>query len=392
MAFPAPPYTNGQTHTEAGFTFTYNSATGLWVKVAAPAGAGFFQSDASNQVDIQVLDQDYGAGPVTDITSITTRSDGTPIQHGDIVQVIMRVGATDFGRRLYTWQINTDTAAEGWGAYLDSFLAPGAHMILPPKISTNFEVNAISWAPVGAIYFATDLGKYRVLTSTGFQDIGGGGGGGGVIGPATHVDGALAVFDGVNTNKLRAYPVTFPLTGGMTMSGQFTSTNIAATNAVTANVAQFNALAVYGSTQLSGTVNIAYPNALNANGPVNLGSTIFVTGLSTFSGGYTVGRTVYSGSSQNIDIFNCSGVIQVGSSFNSINIALNTTTGVNDAYERYVRVVVKSGIGNAVSFSASVPLTKVGFPAGDFNDGKEHWIDVHAMKTRIVMRYVCVLP
>lgn len=40
MAFPAGPYTDGQTHTEAGVNYTYSSATGAWVKVVAAGGGG----------------------------------------------------------------------------------------------------------------------------------------------------------------------------------------------------------------------------------------------------------------------------------------------------------------------------------------------------------------
>lgn len=35
MAFPAGPYTDGQTHTEAGVNYTYSAATGGWLKNAA---------------------------------------------------------------------------------------------------------------------------------------------------------------------------------------------------------------------------------------------------------------------------------------------------------------------------------------------------------------------
>lgn len=38
MAFPAGPYTDGQTHTEAGINYTYSAATGGWLKPAASAG------------------------------------------------------------------------------------------------------------------------------------------------------------------------------------------------------------------------------------------------------------------------------------------------------------------------------------------------------------------
>lgn len=38
MAFPIPPYTDGQIHTEGAFTYTYSAATGAWLKPAASAG------------------------------------------------------------------------------------------------------------------------------------------------------------------------------------------------------------------------------------------------------------------------------------------------------------------------------------------------------------------
>lgn len=37
MAFPAGPYSDGQTHTEAGVAYAYSAATGAWLKAAPPA-------------------------------------------------------------------------------------------------------------------------------------------------------------------------------------------------------------------------------------------------------------------------------------------------------------------------------------------------------------------
>lgn len=39
MAFPAGPYTDGQTHTEAGVNYTYSSATGAWMKASSGGAA-----------------------------------------------------------------------------------------------------------------------------------------------------------------------------------------------------------------------------------------------------------------------------------------------------------------------------------------------------------------
>lgn len=38
MAFPIPPYTDGQTHTEGTITYTYSAATGAWLKPASGGG------------------------------------------------------------------------------------------------------------------------------------------------------------------------------------------------------------------------------------------------------------------------------------------------------------------------------------------------------------------
>lgn len=40
MAFPSGPYTDGQTHTEAGIAYTYSAAEGAWIKSASGGPAG----------------------------------------------------------------------------------------------------------------------------------------------------------------------------------------------------------------------------------------------------------------------------------------------------------------------------------------------------------------
>lgn len=39
MAFPSPPYTNGQTFTENGVSYTFNTAAGVWKRVITPVVA-----------------------------------------------------------------------------------------------------------------------------------------------------------------------------------------------------------------------------------------------------------------------------------------------------------------------------------------------------------------
>lgn len=43
MAFPAGPYTDGQSHTEGDFEYIYDAAKGVWDKVAEQAAAPYDQ-------------------------------------------------------------------------------------------------------------------------------------------------------------------------------------------------------------------------------------------------------------------------------------------------------------------------------------------------------------
>lgn len=40
MAFPLPPYTDGQTHTEDGVDYSYDQASGVWIVVVPTSGGG----------------------------------------------------------------------------------------------------------------------------------------------------------------------------------------------------------------------------------------------------------------------------------------------------------------------------------------------------------------
>lgn len=121
MAFPAGPYTNGQTHTEAGVVYTYSTTIGGWVKPAASGGG----ASASPTVFIGSL-----GGSIAGVGDLTN----------DLVLQLKNDEVSPGGLKFYG---TSNTGVKGWRTYRGT--AEGSQVLIPdtrlPYVIASNSVN-----------------------------------------------------------------------------------------------------------------------------------------------------------------------------------------------------------------------------------------------------------